>query len=72
MSKVSPARSFLRMSTVPFQVVLSLCPLDALELRRERQIGLLDRLRGQDFDFSGIRHFRTPKGAAEHGSQDCH
>ena len=27
MSKVSPARSFLRMSTVPFQVVLSLCPL---------------------------------------------
>ena len=28
MSKVSPARSFLRMSMVPFQVVMSLCPLD--------------------------------------------
>ena len=28
MSKTSPARSFLRMSLVPFQVVMSLCPLD--------------------------------------------
>ena len=43
------------MSSVPDQVVVTLCSDDFLELRHQLEIGRLDGVGGENPDFGGLR-----------------